>query len=71
MRYNIIPSWCAVFFLPTSTQSFAQFLRTDALDWQAMCIIPNKICWVLYLDVLILRAEGNLLDAVRPLKKDL
>jgi len=34
------------------------------LDLEALCVIPGKTCWVLYIDVLILECGGNLFDAI-------
>ncbi|EZA57192.1 hypothetical protein DMN91_007272 [Ooceraea biroi] len=36
----------------------------NVFDLRQLCIIPNKKCWKLYVDVLILQYGGNLLDAV-------
>lgn len=35
-----------------------------SLDLKALCIIPGKTCWVLYIDTLILECGGNLFDAI-------
>jgi len=35
----------------------------NALDLQALCIIPDRQCWVLFVDVLVLDSGGNLFDA--------
>ncbi|XP_029172770.1 exosome complex exonuclease RRP42-like [Nylanderia fulva] len=36
----------------------------DAFDLKQLCIIPNKKCWKMYVDILILQCGGNLFDAV-------
>ena len=47
-------------------QAFEGFLlRCEALDMEALCITPGRFCWLVYLDVVILHGEGNLLDVVR------
>ncbi|CAM9562876.1 unnamed protein product [Chrysoparadoxa australica] len=35
----------------------------DALDVKGLCLVPGKFCWVVGLDLLILQADGNLIDA--------
>lgn len=34
------------------------------IDTKALCVHPGKLCWVLYVDVLLLECGGNLFDAV-------
>ena len=36
---------------------------SSALDLKALCIIPGKYCWVVYVDILILQVDGDPLDA--------
>ncbi|XP_017753359.1 PREDICTED: exosome complex component RRP42 isoform X1 [Eufriesea mexicana] len=36
----------------------------NAFDLRTLCILPNKKCWKIYVDVLILQCGGNLFDAV-------
>ncbi|KAG5181267.1 ribosomal protein S5 domain 2-type protein [Tribonema minus] len=38
-------------------------VESGALDLKSLCIIPGRFCWIVYLDVLVLQADGNLLDA--------
>ncbi|CAM9768223.1 unnamed protein product, partial [Discosporangium mesarthrocarpum] len=35
----------------------------EGIDLDALCILPGKFCWVVHVDVLVLQADGNLLDA--------
>lgn len=36
----------------------------DAFDLTDLCILPQKKCWKIYVDILILQCDGNLFDAV-------
>ncbi|XP_034172588.2 exosome complex component Rrp42 isoform X2 [Osmia lignaria lignaria] len=36
----------------------------NAFDLRTLCILPNKKCWKIFVDVLILQCGGNLFDAV-------
>ncbi|CAM9524218.1 unnamed protein product [Choristocarpus tenellus] len=36
---------------------------SEGIDLDSLCILPGKFCWVIYVDLLILQADGNLLDA--------
>lgn len=38
--------------------------KSEALDFQALCITPGRYCWSVYLDIFVMTAEGNLMDAV-------
>jgi len=38
-------------------------VASDALDLAALCIVPGKYCWVFCVDVLVLAADGDPLDA--------
>ncbi|PVD21192.1 hypothetical protein C0Q70_19360 [Pomacea canaliculata] len=33
------------------------------LDLKSLCLVPSKLCWVFYVDVLLLECGGNLFDA--------
>lgn len=47
------------------TKAFETFLiRAEALDMEALCITPGRFSWTVYLDVLILEGQGNLLDTI-------
>lgn len=46
-----IPSCC---FLPVG----------NGLDLTALCVTSGKICWMLYVDALVLNMDGNILDAL-------
>ncbi len=39
-------------------------LESNALPLHELGIIPGKVCWVLYIDVVVLSSGGNLLDAI-------
>lgn len=39
------------------------YFRSGTLDLGSLCIVPDKLCWVLYLDVYCLNDDGNLTDA--------
>lgn len=34
------------------------------LDLTALCVTSGKICWLLYVDALVLNMDGNVLDAL-------
>lgn len=34
-----------------------------AVDLSTLSVVDGKTCWVLYADVLVLNADGNILDA--------
>lgn len=36
----------------------------NAFDLRTLCILPNKKCWKIFIDVLILQCGGNLFDTV-------
>jgi len=36
----------------------------SAIDLEALCILPGKQCWVLYIDALVLECGGNLFDSL-------
>lgn len=37
---------------------------SKCIDVDALCVIPDKSCWVLYVDAVVLDNGGNLLDAI-------
>ena len=37
---------------------------SNAIDMTKLCIVPGKICWVIYIDAMILDSGGNLFDAI-------
>ena len=39
------------------------FVRSRSLDTRQLCILRGEQCWTLYVDVLVLSADGNLIDA--------
>lgn len=39
-----------------------QKLLANAIDLKALCILPGKWCWKLFVDLLVLSGEGNLID---------
>lgn len=48
-----------------STSQFLQNLLQNShiLDYKQLCIIPNKLAWCLYADVVCLDHDGNLVDS--------
>eukprot|EP00343_Euplotes_focardii_P012122 CAMPEP_0205830164 /NCGR_PEP_ID=MMETSP0206-20130828/40257_1 /ASSEMBLY_ACC=CAM_ASM_000279 /TAXON_ID=36767 /ORGANISM="Euplotes focardii, Strain TN1" /LENGTH=277 /DNA_ID=CAMNT_0053133553 /DNA_START=56 /DNA_END=889 /DNA_ORIENTATION=+ len=52
--------------LNTRLGSEMQRLLSDSgsLDMAALCVIPGRQCWVLYVDATVLGDGGNLLDAI-------
>jgi len=34
------------------------------IDLKSLCIIPGAQCWIIYVDVLVLDYDGNLLDTI-------
>lgn len=39
-------------------------VHSGVLDAAMFCLVPGKHCWILYVDVLVLDYDGNLLDAM-------
>lgn len=39
-------------------------VKSRVLDLTSFCIVPGRHCWVLYIDVLVLNYDGNLVDAM-------
>lgn len=39
-------------------------LSGGSLDLKALCVLPGKTCWVVYVDALLLNDGGNVLDAL-------
>jgi len=39
-------------------------LMKGGLDLKSLCLLPGKICWVLYVDVMVMDSGGNLFDAI-------
>jgi exosome complex component RRP42 len=35
-----------------------------AIDLSSLHLLEGKVCWVLYIDALVLSSDGNLLDAL-------
>lgn len=46
-------------YLLFSNQNFL-----GALNLKDLCIIPHKLCWILYIDALVLDSGGNLFDSI-------
>eukprot|EP00656_Telonema_subtile_P007897 TRINITY_DN13705_c0_g1_i1.p1 TRINITY_DN13705_c0_g1~~TRINITY_DN13705_c0_g1_i1.p1 ORF type:complete len:287 (-),score=80.52 TRINITY_DN13705_c0_g1_i1:69-929(-) len=38
-------------------------LRNSGVDWEGMCLVPEKACWIFFVDILVLDSDGNLFDA--------
>ena len=34
------------------------------MDLSSLCVIPDKLCWNVYIDAVILDTDGNALDAI-------
>jgi len=42
-----------------------RLLKTEnVIEMEKLCIIPGKVCWILYIDALVLDSGGNLFDAI-------
>ena len=39
-------------------------VKSNLLDMKRFSIVPGKHCWILYLDVLVLDYDGNIIDAI-------
>eukprot|EP00455_Lapot_gusevi_P040478 TRINITY_DN4581_c0_g1_i2.p1 TRINITY_DN4581_c0_g1~~TRINITY_DN4581_c0_g1_i2.p1 ORF type:complete len:300 (+),score=22.36 TRINITY_DN4581_c0_g1_i2:87-986(+) len=39
-------------------------IEPNTIPLESLCIIPGKVCWILYIDVLVLSSGGNLIDAI-------
>merc|ERR1719300_598988 len=39
------------------------YSASTVLDVRSLCLQPGKLCWVLYIDILLLECGGNLFDA--------
>jgi len=47
-----------------ATGALARVIQdSSTMDTHSLCIIPGRFCWVVYVDILVLRADGNVLDA--------
>lgn len=46
-----------------SQQLQSVYTGSSAVDLKSLCIIPAKYCWAIYVDILILQADGDPLDA--------
>mmetsp|Transcript_34324 Transcript_34324/g.45394 ORF Transcript_34324/g.45394 Transcript_34324/m.45394 type:complete len:297 (+) Transcript_34324:199-1089(+) len=45
------------------SQALARVIKqSQTIDLKSLCIIPGKFCWVIHLDLLVLSANGNILD---------
>ena len=40
------------------------YRNNTVLDFESLCVIPQKQCWVIHIDILILEYGGNILDAI-------
>jgi len=36
--------------------------NSKALNFESLCILPGKFCWVIYLDIMILMCDGSITD---------
>jgi len=46
-------------------QLLERLLKNEtALEWEKLCILLGKVCWILYIDTLVLDSGGNLFDAI-------
>ena len=43
---------------------FINFYSGAAVDLSSLSVVEGKICWDLYIDCLVVSADGNLLDAL-------
>lgn len=34
------------------------------MELKKLCIIPGKLCWIIYVDAMVLDSNGNLFDAI-------
>eukprot|EP01084_Bolivina_argentea_P199980 342044_1 len=42
---------------------YRAIVESKALDTEALCIIPFKFCWVIYVDIFVVEMAGNVADA--------
>lgn len=40
------------------------FITSGSVNLGMLCLVPGKHCWILYIDVLVLDYDGNLIDAM-------
>lgn len=40
------------------------YQSTQSEEWQSLCIVEGKQCWIVYMDCLVLDSDGNLFDAL-------
>ena len=38
--------------------------NSSGIDLNELCVIKNRLCWIIYVDVLILQDNGNVFDAI-------
>jgi hypothetical protein len=51
-------------FAHTHTACCVCRLAGSGLDLAALCLVPGKTCWLVYVDALVLNDGGNVLDAL-------
>lgn len=47
----------------TLTAATLQHILAESFDLTQLCIVPGRHCWSLFVDVLVLESDGNILDA--------
>ena len=40
------------------------YRNNNVIDLESLCVVPQKHCWIVHVDVLILEYGGNILDAI-------
>ncbi|EGF83526.1 hypothetical protein BATDEDRAFT_9008 [Batrachochytrium dendrobatidis JAM81] len=67
-----LPALCASHFRPGPPCELAQSISTflnniissgNVLDLESLCVVPGKVVWVLYADIVCLNYAGNIFDA--------
>ncbi|KAH3744793.1 ribosomal protein S5 domain 2-type protein [Pelomyxa schiedti] len=45
-------------------RAMSRLIGNAGLDTKALCILPGKQCWIVYVDALVMDSDGNLFDAI-------
>jgi len=63
--FSAVGGASSLLLLPTELKAALEslFVRSRAFDTRQLCILRGEQCWTLYIDVLVLSADGSLLDA--------
>ena len=55
---------CSKLLLQWTSRSYVLLVAGSGLNLTHLCVTSGKICWLLYVDALVLNMDGNVLDAL-------